>query len=140
MAGAGKAEAVRALGAHEVIGRDGVEALGADRFDVVVDLVAGPGWPELLDVLRPRGRLVAAGAIAGPLVDLDVRMLYLKDLTLAGATRQAPEVFPALVGYVERDEIRPVVHAAYPLADIARAQIDFGAKGFVGKLVLVPPS
>lgn len=48
-------------------------------------------------------------------------------------------MFEDLVGYIERDEIRPVVHATYPLADIARAQEDFLAKDFVGKLVLVPP-
>jgi NADPH:quinone reductase-like Zn-dependent oxidoreductase len=82
---------------------------------------------------------VTSGAVAGPLVELDVRTLYLKDLTLLGATYQEPDVLSDLVGYIERGEIRPLVHATYPLHDIARAQADFLAKDHVGKLVLLPP-
>ena len=141
VAGADKAEAVRAVGADDVLhrGTDLVAAIGVESVDVVVDLVAGPHWGELLEVLRRGGRYIVSGAIAGPIVELDVRTLYLKDLTLHGATCQAPEVFENLVGYVERGEIRPLVHSTYPLAEIARAQADFLAKHFVGKLVLIPP-
>ncbi len=138
--GASKAAAVRALGADRLVerGADLVEVLGRDAVDVVVDLVGGPTWPTLLAVLRRGGRYVTAGAIAGPIVELDLRTLYLKDLTLCGATYQEAGVFERLVGYIERNEIRPVVHATYPLAEIASAQAAFLAKDFVGKLVLVP--
>jgi NADPH:quinone reductase-like Zn-dependent oxidoreductase len=138
----GKAEAVRAIGADEVIDRAAhlPSTLGAESVDVVVDVVAGPGWPDLLDVLRRGGRYITSGAIAGPIVELDVRTLYLKDLTLRGATYQEPGVFANLVGHIERDEIRPLVHATYGLHDIATAQSDFMAKGFIGKLVVVPPA
>lgn len=141
VAGAAKADAVRALGADDVVerGADLVAALGDESIDVVVDLVAGPGWAQLTDVLVRGGRYVCSGAIAGPIVELDVRTLYLKDLTLLGATYQPPDVLPRLVGYIERDEIRPVVAATYPLREIAEAQEAFVAKQFVGKLVLVPP-
>jgi NADPH:quinone reductase-like Zn-dependent oxidoreductase len=106
---------------------------------VVLDVVAGPEWPSLLDVLRQGGRYVTVGAIAGPLVELDVRTLYLKDLTLMGCTYQEEGVFENLVGYIERGEIRPVVAATFPLADIVTAQQVFLGKQFVGKLVLIPP-
>ena len=108
-------------------------------FDVVIDLVAGPKWPELLDILRRGGRYAVAGAIAGPLVELDVRTLYLKDLTFYGCTYQEKIVFENLVSYVEHDEIRPLVSKTYPLSDIHKAQEDFIAKKFTGKLVLLPP-
>ncbi len=83
-----KAEAVRALGADRVLDRnaDLVAELGEGSIDVVVDLVAGPQWPSLLDVLRRGGRYATAGAIAGPICEIDVRTLYLKDLTLFGCT------------------------------------------------------
>ncbi len=141
VAGAAKAEEVRALGAERVIERGGdlVAALGRETVDVVVDLVAGPQWPQLLDVLRRGGRYAVAGAIAGPLVELDVRTLYLKDLSLFGCTVLEPGVFAALVGYIERGEIRPVVARTYPLREIAAAQRDFLAKQHTGKLVLIPP-
>ena len=106
-------------------------------MDVVVDVVGGPSWPALPEVLRPGGRLACAGAIAGPVVEVDLRTLYLKDLRVIGCTSQDEEVFRNLIAYVERGEIEPAVAATYPLAEIARAQEDFTAKAFVGKLVLV---
>jgi len=141
VAASAKADEVLALGADRVIDRnaDLVEILGRDCVDLVVDLVAGQTWPALLELLRRGGRYATAGAIAGPMVELDVRTLYLKDLTLIGCTFQEDVVFENLVGYIERGEIRPVVARTYPLRAIAQAQEDFLAKQFTGKLVLIPP-
>jgi NADPH:quinone reductase-like Zn-dependent oxidoreductase len=104
----------------------------------VIDLVAGRKWGELLEVLKKGGRYAAAGAIAGPIVELDVRTLYLKDLTLMGCTFQDGHVFENLISYIERNEIKPLVSKSYPLEDIVNAQKDFLSKKYVGKLVLVP--
>lgn len=135
-----KAPLLLDLGATQVVDRDAdlVSEVGSGCVDVVVDVVGGERWPSLLGVLRRGGRYVVSGAIAGPLVELDLRTLYLNDLTLLGATYQPPEVLPAVVAHIERGDLRPLVHAVYPLADIARAQADFEGKDFVGKLVLVP--
>ncbi len=139
--GDAKAEAVRALGADETVSRDAdlVALLGRDAVQVVVDLVGGPGWPQLLDVLGRGGRYGVSGAIAGPIVEMDLRTLYLKDLKLFGCTVLEREVFANLVGYVERGEIRPVVARTYPLREIVAAQQEFLGKRFTGKLVLLPP-
>lgn len=136
-----KWDAVTALGADDVLGRnaDLVAELGAESVDVVMDLVAGAGFAALLEVLKKQGRYVASGAIAGPIVDLDVRTLYLKDLTLVGSTFQDRVVFENLISYLEAGEIEPVVAKTFELADIVQAQQMFLAKEFVGKLVLVPP-
>ena len=142
LASAAKLDDLSALGADVVIDRnaDLAAVIGSQRIDVVVDLVAGAAWPALLEVLKRGGRYVTAGAIAGPLVELDVRTLYLKDLTLIGCTFQQDSVFENLVGYIERGEIRPLVAATFPLRDITAAQQQFLDKGFVGKLVLIPPA
>jgi NADPH:quinone reductase-like Zn-dependent oxidoreductase len=139
--GADKAAAVGALGAGLVVprGADLEASIGRERVDVVIDLVGGPHWPELLAVLRPHGRYAVSGAIAGPMVELDLRTLYLKDLSLLGCTSQDDEVFGNVVGYLERDEIVPIVAATYPLSEIGEAQRDFEAKRHVGKLVLIVP-
>ena len=136
-----KAGEIRRIGAHRVIDRnaDLVAELGPDSVDVVIDLVAGRGWPALLDLLRRGGRYACAGAIAGPVVELDLRTLYLKDLSFFGCTFQEDIVFGNLVRYIERGEIRPVVSGVFPLARIAEVQDMFLSKGFVGKLVLEPP-
>lgn len=142
VAGAAKAEAVGALGASSVIPRGDsiVAALGRNSVDVVIDLVAGTQWPELIDILKCGGRYAVAGAIAGPIVRLDVRSLYLKDLSFFGCTFQDDIVFENLVGYIEGGEIKPVVAKTYQLRDIVQAQKEFIDKMFVGKLVLLPPT
>ena len=136
-----KADTVRAIGADEVVDRRAnlVAAIGHEDVDVVIDLVARTSWPRLLDVLRCGGRYATAGAIAGPLVELDVRTLYLKDLTLFGCTFQEDEVFENLVSYIERGDIRPLVAKTFPLSEFRQAQTEFLAKAFTGKLVLVQP-
>lgn len=136
-----KHQAVMDLGADQLIDRnaDLLKAVGQSSVDVVVDLVAGPDWPSYLDVLVRGGRYVTAGAIAGPVVELDVRTLYLKDLSFFGCTFQDDIVFENLIGYIERQEIRPVVAKTYPLSEIHQAQADFLSKQHVGKLVLIPP-
>ena len=105
----------------------------------MLDVVAGPAWPSLLDVLCIGGRYVASGAIAGPIVELDVRTLYLKDLTLMGSTVQPRRVFENLVSYIEAGEISPIVAKTYPLAEIGTAQEAFVSKALAGKIVLLPP-
>jgi len=135
---ASKAKTLLELGADTTLERDDdfVAWIGANVVDVVVDLVAGPKWPSLLDVLRPGGRYAVSGAIGGPIVELDVRTLYLKDLSLFGCTVLEPEVFGNLVGRIERREISPLVAETYPLREINAAQNAFGEKGYVGKIVL----
>ncbi|MEH6649069.1 MAG: alcohol dehydrogenase family protein [Motiliproteus sp.] len=142
IAGASKADEVLALGADRVIprGTDLVDALGEKSVDVVVDLVAGEQWSSLLEVLKPCGRYAVSGAIGGPLVELDVRTLYLKDLSFFGCTMLEKRVFPNLIGYIERGEIRPALAKTYPLTEIVRAQKDFLIKAHTGKLVLIPES
>jgi len=145
LAGPGKEAAVATLGAEAVITRgagDLAEAVqaaaGGQPIDVVADLVAGPLFAELINLLRPEGRYVTAGAIAGPLVQLDLRTLYLKHLQVHGSSQGSRAAFRRLVGYIEDGKVGPVLAGAYRLSDFHRAQRDFMAKGFVGKLVVVP--
>lgn len=139
--GKDKADLVRAQGADKIVdrGTELTDLPGSESADVVIDLVAGPQWPKLLGVLKKGGRYGVAGAIGGPLVELDVRTLYLKDLSFYGCTVLEKKVFAKLVGYIEREEVSPIVSETYPLSQIVQAQKDFIAKKHVGKLVLVPP-
>ncbi len=135
-----KVDEVLALGATQVIGRneDPCSVFGANAFDVVVDVVGGADWPRLLTALRPGGRYAVSGAIAGPNVALDLRTLYLKDLTLYGGTVVPSSVFRGLIARVERAEVRPVIAAVFPMHDIVAAQQLFESKRFVGKIALTP--
>ena len=86
--------------------------------------------------MRRGGHYTTAGAIGGPIVPLDLRTLYLHDLTMHGATVLPPVVFENLVRYIERGEIKPIVAATYPLAEMAAAQEAFMEKTHVGAFVM----
>ena len=140
VAGQQKAEQVRRIGADIVIPRE-VGDIGkavSEPVDVVADVVGGPSFPSLLNVLRRGGRCVTSGAIAGPIVELDLRTLYSKDLVLHGATVTTPDIFPSLVQYIEAKEISPLLAHTYPLSQLREAQEAFLQKRHVGKLVIVP--
>ena len=77
-----------------------------------------------------------SGAIAGPIVDLDLRTLYLNDLTFHGCTVTSLNVFPDLVGYIERGEIKPMLSATYPLKDFHAGQQAFIDKKHTGNIVV----
>lgn len=137
-----KQDAVIEIGADRVLCRDDdpVAVLGADSMDVVIDNVAGPAFGKMLKVLKRGGRYVSSGAIAGPVVPLDMRDMYLKDITLIGCTAWDEPIFTNLISYIERGEIRPLLAATYPLHRIAEAQRVFQEKQHAGKIVLIPAS
>ncbi len=88
--------------------------------------------------MRPEGRYVVAGAIAGPSVGLDLRTVYLNHLEIIGSTMGAREDFADLVRHVTDGQVRPLLAGVYALSDLRKAQEDFRRKGFFGKLVVVP--
>jgi len=141
LSGKAKLEKVKAIGADRVVAHDEdiVGGLGEKSVDVVIDNVAGPGFGGMLKVLKRGGRFVSSGAIAGPLVELDMRDFYLKDLTLIGCTAWDEPVFPNLVSYIEKGEIVPLLAKTFPLEKIVEAQREFTEKKHVGKFVLIPP-
>jgi NADPH:quinone reductase-like Zn-dependent oxidoreductase len=138
--GKSKMDEVLRVGADFVVDRDSdiVSELGEERFDVVIDNVGGPHFAGELNALKRGGRYASSGAIGGPLVNLDLRTMYLKDLTLIGCTAWDEPVFPQLVSYIESNRIKPLVAKTFPLADIAHAQQEFLEKKHVGKFVLIP--
>jgi len=138
VAGASKQQSVADVGADLTLVRgSSLEvALGHDAVDVVIDLVGGEDWPELPNILRPFGRYAVSGAIAGPIVQLDLRTLYLKDQTFLGCTVLDNGVFARLVSLVEQEAIKPLLARSFPLEAIAEAQAFFLEKRFTGKVVI----
>lgn len=134
MAGAAKHAELQGLGAEVLLDRDA--RLSDDSIDAVIDVVGGDRFPALLAMLRRGGRYAVAGAIAGPLVTLDLRILYLKDLSFHGCTVPPPGLFSQLVGIIERGEIKPQVSAIYPLDAMIDAQRAFLSKAHIGKIII----
>lgn len=137
LAGRNKADAVRAAGADVVLDRG--TKLDAGTVTVAIDIVGGAGWPGVIDALKPGGRYATSGAIAGPIVEADLRAIYLNDLTIYGCSFTPHAVFSELIALANTGHVKPLVSKSYPLSDITKAQQDFSTKKYPGKLVLVPP-
>src|SRR4051794_11402252 len=146
IASADKHRVLAALGAH-VVDRhsadpvaDARDALGAAPT-VVADVVGGDAFGSLIDALRRGGRYVTAGAIAGPLVELDLRTLYLNSLEFYGSATYRRDTFPKLLDVLAGGGIDPIVDSQWPLDQIVDAQRAFLEKTHIGSIVLtIPPA
>lgn len=145
LASEGKHDRLKDLGADVLLPRTPEDlpqalhqAIGRPEVDVLADIVGGPAFPSLIECLARGGHYVTSGAIAGPIVDLDLRTLYLRDLTFHGSTVVQPEIFQNLLRYIEAREIKPLLAASYPLKDLHKAQQAFIDKAHVGNIVVVP--
>lgn len=142
--GPGKEEKALESGAQAVVPREGadlaasVASAAAGAVDVVADVVGGASFGDLLTVLEPLGRYVVAGAMAGPLVQADLRTVYLKQLSLIGSSFGTHEEFAEVVEAIESGAVRPLLAGTYPLSELPRAQEEFARKDFFGKLVVLP--
>ena len=127
------------LGADRVLPRspERIKAiLKEEKITVVADVVGGKIWRDLVDVLERGGRYVCSGAIAGPIVDLDLRTLYLRDLSFQGSTVLDPQVTIDLVKYIETGQIKPCLAATFKLRELREAQETFIAKKHTGNIVV----
>ncbi len=141
-----KRDAVAAAGADVTVDRaegdvaELVRTAAPDGLHAVLDVVAGPVLTAVLPHLADGGRWVVSGAMGGHTVDLDLRRLYLHDISLVGSSMCTREHFARLVEDAVAGSIRPLVAARYDLADVHAAQAAFERREHVGKLVLVPPT
>ena len=148
--GADKARAARALGADVSLDARAddlaaaIEAAG--RADVVLDMV-GRDYAELnLRALKDGGRWVVIASLSGARVELDLQRIMLKRLVLTGSTlrsrpadekaRLAAAVEAAAWPWVAAGQVRPPIHATFPLARAAEAHRALEAGDHVGKIVL----
>jgi NADPH:quinone reductase-like Zn-dependent oxidoreductase len=140
-----KMDMIRDLGAGHIFYRNqkileqkiGAVAPGG-KVDAVADIVGGSSFSIYLNLLCRGGRYVTSGAIAGPIVELDLRTLYLKDLEMYGATVMPVGIFEKLVGYIEHGEIRPLLAKKFPISRIKKAQEAFLDKKHLGNFVILP--
>lgn len=139
---------LRELGATHVLDRAGAgDPTGPASFDVVVDVVGGPGLPSFLDRLAPNGRLVAVGMVAGlPPADFGMRLLQAFQQSRSFSTFSLSTVPTAdrdtvragAFAAVARGELASVVDDVLPLAAAAEAHRRMDAGTVFGRIVLVP--
>ena len=122
------------------------EALALGPFDIVLELVGGPGVPAALDCLAPQGRLVVIGLGAGSRVELDLGAMMHRRATLRGSTLRtrsledkallARQLESHVLPLLATGRTRVVVEAAYPFDKVAEAYERFETGHKFGKIVL----
>lgn len=137
---AGKEQLVRDAGADAVVDRsgEGLPDLVPDGLAAVIDVVAGPQVDALLPLLREGGRWVVAGAVADPVVRLDLRRLYLGNRRLIGSTMHTAAHFAVLAEEARAGSLAPRVAATYTLEGIHEAHAELASRAHVGKIVVLP--
>ena len=149
-----KAEAVRALGADEVILYRDVdlraavaELTGGQGVDVVYDSVGKDTFEASLDCLKPRGLMVLYGGSSGPVPPVDLQVLnrkgslYVTRPNLAHYVATPDELewrAGALFDLVAGGQLDVAIHQRYPLEEAARAHRDLESGTTAGKLLLRP--
>ncbi|TDW60622.1 quinone oxidoreductase family protein [Kribbella pratensis] len=145
-----KLDFVRELGAEPVDISDPdwaakVRALAPDGVDAVLDAVGGTVFEQGLELVKPLGRMVSYGAIttevpAVPVLGLQLRILT--GVSLYGWQQARPDEARADIAEVIRrwqtGELRPVVHATYPLTEVARIHETLDARANLGRLIAIP--
>lgn len=137
-----KADDVLAAGAQLTIDRksadiaDQVQHHSPEGLDAVADIAGGPLIAQFMPLIRDNGRWVIAGAVAGPVVDFDLRRLYLHNISLIGSSMHTRDHFAALVDAARSGAVQPVLAGRYPLSRLGEAQQQFVQSQHVGKIVV----
>ncbi len=110
---------------------------GGDGVDAVIDSVGEPTWGTSMRCVRQGGTVVVPGATGGPNPPADLARVFWRQITIAGTSMGSPLEFAALLRFVERAGIKPVIDAEYPLDQGRKAFERLVTGEFLGKLALV---
>jgi NADPH2:quinone reductase len=141
--------AVRAINYME---EDFVSVLKAETekcgADVILDMVGGDYIERNLKAAAHGGRIVNIAFLNGSQADVNFMPMLLKHLTLTASTlRSRPVKEKArLATALEKNiwplfasgEIKPQIHAEFPLEDAAKAHEMMESSTHIGKIILVP--
>ena len=106
--------------------------------DVVVDNVGSPTWTQSIRALARGGRLVTVGGTGGPVVEMDLRLVFRKQISIIGSTMGSAQDFREVMGLIFEGKLKSVVDRVMPLAE-GRAAHELLERGEqFGKIVLVP--
>ncbi len=146
-----KCAACVALGADLAVNyktEDFVERIRATgkQVDIILDMVGGGYLARDLPLMAFRGRRVSIALLGGMNAELPMAVMIRQQLRIWGTTLRdrstaekgafADQLRDAVWPIIEQGRIRPVIHATFPLADVADAHQMLETGGHIGKIVL----
>jgi len=112
------------------------ELTGKRGVDVVLDHVGAATFKDSVRSLRPGGRLVSPGATTGPMVELDLRYLFWRQISVLGSTMASMREFEEVMKLVFMGRLTPVVDRVFPLDEASKAHERVARGEHFGKVVL----
>jgi NADPH:quinone reductase-like Zn-dependent oxidoreductase len=140
-----KMERARELGADHVINHyqqkiseEVRKFTNKEGVDIVIEHVGQATWGESMKCLKPAGTLVTCGATTGPKVDMDLRFLFSRQLSLLGSYMGTMSELHEVLGHVFAGRLKPVIDHTFPLQEVRAAHEYMEHSQMFGKIVLNP--
>ena len=111
---------------------------GKRGVDVVFDSVGEAIWQQCVRSLARGGRLVVYGATSGHHAQLDLRVVFWKQIEVVGTTMSTRSEFEEVMRLVFSGALKPIVDSVMPLSEIRSAHERLESGDQFGKIVLVP--
>lgn len=131
------------LGADEVIpyktkdfSEEVKKLTGQKGVDVIFDHIGTETWQKNMACLARGGRLVTCGATSGPLVQIDIRYLYAKQIAIFGSYMGSLSELHQALKLVEKGVLKPTLDQIFPLKEAAQAQRRMEERQNFGKVIL----
>jgi NADPH:quinone reductase-like Zn-dependent oxidoreductase len=141
-----KIEQAHALGADFVIPykkvpfrnevRKIITHLGKKGCDVVLDHVGADTLQESLKCLSWGGKLVTCGATSGAQVEIDLKAIFFKNISILGSTMGSKSDLIRIVDLVASGKLKPVVDSIFPLSELPKAYQKLESRKVFGRVIL----
>ncbi|MFL5594470.1 MAG: NAD(P)-dependent alcohol dehydrogenase [Gemmatimonadaceae bacterium] len=128
---------VRQIGADHVIDytRENFTT-GAERYDVILDIVASQPWPACRRALTANGTYVLAGGRPGRVIRLVLLSPFTRGKLRMFVARANPEDLNVMREFMEEGHLTPIIDRTYRLGETADA-VRYVAEGHTrGKVVI----
>ena len=107
--------------------------------EVVFEHIGPETWTGSLASLAKGGRLVTCGATSGPKAEIDLRFLFMKQLSLLGSYMGGDGELRKVMHLISQGKLKPVVDTIFPLEEARQAHQKMESRDFFGKIVLTLP-
>ncbi len=124
--------------AREDVAARVLELTDGRGVDLVYEHVGGKLFQAGLDSLTKDGRLVICGGHSGEVVDFDIIPFFRAQKSVIGSFVYTREEVERCFDLAARHQIKPLVHATFPLEQAREAMELMEQRAHFGKIVLVP--
>ncbi len=116
--------------------KEAVETFGQNSIDLIVDSAGGPGFKDLLELVRPGGRIVVFGATAGNVPELNLRRVFWKQIRIQGTTMGHPDDFKNMINFFDDNQIKPIIDNVFLYEEFESAFQKMADVKQFGKIVM----